>query len=432
MGVCWSRDQITAGRDSLMNSTMSKIRWQMVGMGLAVGVLFPIYAGFFVTWIPERKVFFGLGCLVAGVIVGLINYGIAHFALYRPVGAITLKALEFAEGNLSQECILRGSDIIGELAGSLNKIRLNFRESIANAQQLSDSMSMYVEQLSSALTESNQAVKEAVATVERISENSLNQSQEVQQVADGIEELITRIKTIGALNRDVNISLVEMSNKVNAGNAAAVATTDAFTLFEQKMADDLATITRLGHESEKIENFINTIKMIAQETTMLSLNASIESARAGEHGRGFAVVAEQIGKLAYNTNQFTSEITKLVSGIQKEISEIIDHNSRWKNLVDKGKADSDKTVAILKEVQNVTSQAGESFDRVSEIIGQVSGVNRETEVNLKQVLGHSTGNVAYAADVTASIAEQQEVNKSLAQLNITIDRLRSFVEQFRF
>lgn len=415
-----------------MNSTMSKIRWQMVGMGLTVGVLFPIYAGFFVTWIPERKIFFGLGCLVAGIVVGLINYAIAHFALYKPVGAITEKALEFADGDLSQECRLQGSDIIGELAGSLNKIRLNFRESISNAQQLSDSLSMYVEQLSCAFTESSKAVKEAVSTVERISENSLNQSQEVQQVADGIEEIITKIKTIGELNRDVNASLVDMSEKVNAGNAAAAATLNAFKLFEKKMTDDLATITRLGQESVKIENFINTIKMIAQETTMLSLNASIESARAGEHGRGFGVVAEQIGKLAQNANQFTAEITKLVSGIQKEISEIIDNNSRWKNLVEKGKADSDNTVAILKEVQNVTWEAGKSFDRVSEIINQVTGVNRDTEVNLEQVLRHSTGNVAYAADITASITERYEVNEALAQLNLTINRLRSFIQKYRF
>lgn len=415
-----------------MNSTMSKIRWQMVGMGLFVGVLFPIYAGFFVTWVPERKVFFGIGCLVAGVLVGLINYGIAHFALYKPVGAITLKALEFAEGNLTQQCNLVGSDIIGGLAGSLNKIRLNLRESLANAQQLSDSLFLYVEQLSVAFGESQKAVQEAVATVERISENSVNQSQEVQQVADGIEEIITKIKTIGELNRVVNISLVDLSNKINAGNDAAGATKNAFAVFDKKITDDFETITRLGRESKKIETFINTINMIAQETTLLSLNATIESARAGEHGRGFGVVAEQIGKLAYNTNQFTSEITKLVSGIQKDINLIIENNSRWKQLVEKGQADSDNTVAILKEVQSVTSDASTTFDQVSEIITQVTGVNRDTEVNLEQVLRHSTGNVAYAADVTASIADQYAVNESLAQLNSTIDQLKLFVKKFRF
>lgn len=415
-----------------MNSTMSKIRWQMVGMGLIVGVLFPIYAGFFVTWIPDRKVFFGLGCLVAGIIVGLINYGIAHFALYKPVGAITMKALEFAEGDLAQECSLQGSDIIGELAGSLNKIRQNLRESITNAQQVSDALSMYVEQLSSALGDSNQAVKEAVTMVARISENSVNQSQEVQQIADGIESIISKIKNIGELNRIVNLSLLDVSTKVNAGNDAAGATKNAFTVFETKIMDDLETITRLGRESKKIESFINTINMIAQETTLLSLNATIESARAGEHGRGFSVVAEQIGKLANNTNQFTSEITKLVSGIQKEINQIIENNSRWKKLVEKGKADSDNTVAILKEVQNVTSDASTSFDQVSEIINQVANVNRDTEVNLEHVLRHSTGNVAYAADVTASISEQYKVSESLAQLNSAIDQLRSFIKRFRF
>lgn len=415
-----------------MNSTMSKIRWQMVGMGLIVGVLFPIYAGFFVNWIPDRKVFFGLGCLVAGIIVGLINYGIAYFALYKPVGAITKKALEFAEGNLARECGLKGSDIIGELAGSLNKIRLNLYESLTNAQRLSDSLSLYVEQLSSALGESTQAVKEAVTTVERISENSVNQSQEVQQIADGIESIISKIKNIGELNRIVNVSLVDVSTKVNAGNDAAGATKNAFAMFETKVTNDLETITRLGRESKKIESFINTINMIAQETTLLSLNATIESARAGEHGRGFSVVAEQIGKLAYNTNQFTSEITKLVSGIHKEINQIIENNSRWKKLVEKGKSDSDNTVAILKEVQNVTSDASTSFDQVSEIINEVANVNRYTEANLEHVLRHSTGNVAYAADVTASFTEQYKVNESLAQLNSTVDQLRSFIKKFRF
>lgn len=416
----------------MTNNVMGRIRLQMVGMGLTVGVLFPIYAGLFVNWIPERKVFFGVGCLLAGIIVGLINYRIAYFALYKPISNITGRALDFAEGDLTQECVIKGSDFISALADSLNKIRNNFRESLTNAQQLSDSLSRYIQQLTQAYNESNKAVEEASATVGRISEDSRIQSGEVQKVAQSVEEIISKIKLIGNLNRVVNSSLMEMSQKVDAGHDAAAITKEAFNAFEKKLNNDIQTITRLGQESSKIENFINTINLIAQETTLLSLNAAIESARAGEQGRGFGVVAEHIRKLAINTNEFTSEITKLVSGIQKEIKEIIVNNRQWEDLIERGKANSDNTLEILEEVQAVTSDANTSFDEVSDIIGQVSDVNKKTETQLIQVLHHSQGIVGYAADITASMEGKYGVNESLDQLNSTIAQLKAFIKNYRF
>jgi len=95
-------------KNRFFGNTMANMFWKMVGIGVVMGIIFPVYAGFFVNWIPERKLFFIIGCLIAGLIVGVVNYLIAFKTLLKPITVMSKHARKMAHGDLTETI-----DIIG-------------------------------------------------------------------------------------------------------------------------------------------------------------------------------------------------------------------------------------------------------------------------------------------------------------------------------
>ncbi len=178
-------------------------------------------------------------------------------------------------------------------------------------------------------------------------------------------------------------------------------------------------IAKVGDTTAQIGNMVNMIMEIAEETNLLSLNASIEAARAGEAGRGFAVVAEQIGKLAANSGVAADDISRLTVEIQETVQQAV--------------VQMDDSVGEVKKNVEMVSGARETFEalyqkvdetrqrvaKMIEVIGQVDVVaNEMEEITAEQVrateqiaqsakeLEQHTKKVVEGSDVVADDAEE--------------------------
>ena len=204
---------------------------------------------------------------------------------------------------------VRGRDEIARAADAFNGLMTSFREVV---QRISDNagkagascadMSGALRQISSAVSEQNDATSAVAAAVEQMTV-SVNMIHEAASESLSANQATTRSAQLGG----------EVVGRA-AGEMLRIA-----NVIEQTAG----VVERVGDQSKEISTIIQVIRDVADQTNLLALNAAIEAARAGEQGRGFAVVADEVRKLAEKTTASASEITRMIDSIQSTAGEAV-------------------------------------------------------------------------------------------------------------
>ncbi|MBQ8597285.1 MAG: methyl-accepting chemotaxis protein [Lachnospiraceae bacterium] len=308
------------------------------------------------------------------------------------------------------------ADVVGQIksqSGDLHQASMVMKSSASEA-------AVSVEQVEKAVSEIAQGATSQAQETQVATENVIVMGSMIEETNDEVENLRNNAKQMNAAGEKAMKILVEL-------NAVNKQTKEAIQVIAQQ--------TNTTNESAlKIKEATDMITDIAEETNLLSLNASIEAARAGEQGRGFAVVAAQIQKLAEQSNESA-----------KQIAAIID------SLI----SDSEKTVATMEEVKVVIEQQNENvintenafkdvkvgIDKSMEAIGTITDKTRqldEARVKVVDIVQNLTAiaeeNAASTEETSASAAEVGSIMTNIADnatdLNYIADGLESSVKQF--
>ena len=205
---------------------------------------------------------------------------------------------------------------INKMTSSMKKILLQMKESIDNMRMLSENLSASTQQINASAEEISSTVQQIARGVEQQAERTVETSRIMENMSDSIQ-------TVAQKSEDV----------LNVANEAKDASEKGMEAVKQTIVkiDDIVQVTskakdsieELKRYSEKIEEVVNIITEIADETNLLALNANIEAARAGEAGRGFAVVAEEVRKLAEGSGDAAKEIAGLVEDIHERTAQVV-------------------------------------------------------------------------------------------------------------
>jgi methyl-accepting chemotaxis protein len=183
------------------------------------------------------------------------------------------------------------------------------------------------------------------------------------------------------------------------------------------MAAIATGIIHLSEQNQSIGEIVETVNSFADQSNMLSVNASIEAAKAGEQGKGFAVVAQEVKALADQSKDATIQIRRLLNEIQKATSNAVMATERGGKAVDKGVGQAEKTGG---EIDTMAGLSRESVDASSQIVAssqqQLVGMDQVAQA-MEGIKSASQQNVEGARQIESAIASLDELGNKLQQLS---------------
>lgn len=377
-----------------------------------------------------------VGITLVAIVLAL---GIGRFIarlIANPLIQVEGTVREIAQGNLTMEKMAIGSeDEVGRLAAGINAMTENLRLLIENITHTAEQVAASSEELTASAEQSASATNSIAATITEVAAGAARQEAAVDNAASIVEEMSAGIQQVAATANSVSRSAELTANAAGQGDKAVNAAVSQMKNIEKTVAGTAQVVTQLGERSKEIGQIVDAISGIAAQTNLLALNAAIEAARAGEQGRGFAVVAEEVRKLAEQSQEAAKQIAGLIAEIQKETLSAV-----------KAMNEGTHEVKIGSEVVN---SAGEAFDEIVGLIGDVSTQVREISAAIKQMASGSQQIVDSVRDidrvskeasgqtqtVSAATEEQsasiEEVAASSEELAKMAEELQRAVRKFR-
>ena len=352
--------------------------------------------------------------------------------MFRPIAGITrvinkIADMDFRE-NDDQKRMLKQKDETGVMGQAVNTLRLELIDIAKQIKGKSQELYESSEALSTGTSETVTAVEQVENAITEIAKGATPQAQETQSAS---ENVVLMGNMIEEANTEVENLRTNARAMRDAGNSA-VTILEELGQINQQTKNAMEVIykqTNVTNESaQKIKEATEIITDIAEETNLLSLNASIEAARAGEVGKGFAVVAEEVRKLAEESARVVSEIEKVIGNIEVMGSNVLDKVSN----VDKA---TNIGIEIVGKVNNTFDELGNAFNNISRNINK-GLVSIETTNEVFEKIIKETRNVAdisqeHSASTEEILSITKDQNNKINNVLVAMQEIQELSSELR-
>ncbi|MDE6714220.1 MAG: methyl-accepting chemotaxis protein [Lachnospiraceae bacterium] len=378
-----------------------------------------------------------IGSLIALVICSAVGIMIPWKivkSIEKTTGVVNQIAdMDFRETPEEAKLVLR-KDESGEISRAIRDLRGSLVEVVGNLQNQTQQLYYASDELSKNASETVETVGQVEHAVQEIAAGASSQADETQQAT---EHVIVMGEMVEDTTREVNTLHGTMEEMGKAGETAA----DKLHQLEEINArakaslDDIYEQTNTtNHSALKIQEVIGIITEIAEETNLLSLNASIEAARAGEQGRGFAVVASQIQKLAEQSNESARKIEEIVTYLISDSKQAVETMDEVKGIMDEQINFVTETADIFRNLQ---SEIGGSINKIDQISTRTAHLDKE-RTGVVDVVQNLTAiaeeNAASTEETSASVVAvgdiMTQVSKNAFTLKEIADNLDAAMKKF--
>ncbi len=353
----------------------------------------------------------------------------------RPVKEMTRVITSMASGDFTVSMKVRGNDEIAVMGRSVEHFIASMKEMIRQMGHVSDRLEKQAGssknvsgEMNSAANIQSQSMTELNATVDQLSV-SVN---EIAQNATQLAGVVADTKEDSDKVEDKMRTTVEVSEK---GKADMESVGNALHNIEISIHNLEEAVNKVGTASGEIVDIIKLIGDIAEETNLLSLNASIEAARAGEAGRGFAVVASQIGVLAKNSADSVAHITSLINEINGLVDDAVKQAGSSASdiessadLIHTAVDTFDQIFQNIQETSHLIESVVEKINQVDQVATNVAAISEEQAASSDEILATSESMLQQAKSISKN---SEQVEAEAGNLAESADQLADQVKQFQ-
>jgi twitching motility protein PilJ len=320
----------------------------------------------------------------------------------------------------SQEAILRLLDEIQGLSeGDLTSYAVvteDMTGAIADAFNSSiDELRQLVTTINETSVQVSSAAQETQATAMHLAEASDHQAQQITAASSAINEMAVSISEVSNNSEETSKMAQQSVEMANKGGDAVRRTIQGMDGIREQIQETSKRIKRLGESSQEIGDIVELITDIADQTNILSLNAAIQAAMAGEAGRGFAVVADEVQRLAERSTDATKQIEALVKTIQTDTNEaVISMEQSTAGVVSGAKLSEDAGEALV-EIEGVSNRLADLIHTISDSASQQSNAAANISDTMNVIQEITTQTSAGTNETAASIGNLAELANDLRQ-----------------
>ncbi len=367
--------------------------------------------------------------------ITVVLYMLMKRMVSKPVGTLTENITRITDGDFTVDIPEGGDDEIGLMNNNMRDFVTHMRGTLGNIKDETERLASEAENSKDASGKLNVQATEQSTNMGQIRDAMNGMASAVTELANNATELAQEVASLMDQGNEANETVTNLVGKAQNGQRDMEVVQRGMEKISASMTDMNTDVQAVGESAQKINSIIEIINSIASQTNLLSLNASIEAARAGEAGKGFAVVAQEIGQLAANSAESTTEIGKIITEITAQIQSLSDKsqanmeeiNQSTEAVQTAGKT-FEEIFSSLDETSATVQQMIDKIGNVDTIATSVAAISEEQSASTQEVTA-TTDNLAISAEQVAS--ESQGVDESASTVSNSAATIEDFVSNFK-
>ena len=373
---------------------------------------------------------------------------IVFFALYLgnrisfPIKFISGKVDDMASGDFTDfasddliEDIAKHKNELGVIGTAVIQLHQNIRDLMMQINDTTSYVASASEELTANAQQSADASELVANSIVNVA-NSCSESSETASVASNeASGFMTQVEEFNNAISDTSKKIRSTNDAASRGSSDIDDATRQMEIIEKSISSTAVVVQGLGEQVQTIGTIVDAISEIADQTNLLSLNASIEAARAGEAGKGFAVVADEIRKLADQSNEAAGKITELIGGIQAKSDHAVESMKLGLENVRTGSDIVENAGHTFGQIVDMVSEVSANSDKMATLASQFKESAQSISEAIESMDDKSKG-VAEEVETVSAASEEQtasmhEIAEASDKLAETAQELQNAVVTFR-
>lgn len=359
-----------------------------------------------------------VGIIAIVVLIAIIISFIMGRRLMRPLVKVSTIIEDVANGNIEADfsVVKESNDEIGLIIEKMKELTQSLGSIVGKIRNSSDTMSSNSYELNDTSSQTLAANNEISKAVEDVAEGSTGMAASISKINENLLEMSNETK-------DINASVDEIKNQTVAVQDSSKIMNDKIKSMQDsshKMDEGISAISKrietVNTTVDKVSNIVSVIEEISSETNLLSLNASIEAARAGDAGKGFAVVAQEIRVLSDNTNTELENIKQIISSLVEECRYCVQASG---TIVEDNAKQKEEIKAVLDEFGSLDEQiqkTAEKADEIEELVTAMIELNDDITKSSNSLTDVSAANAAATEEMNTNIEELNAMMNGVSEM----------------